>query len=192
MKVKENLWVVVVVISVAIITRLIPHYPNFTALGAAALFGGAYLYRKYAFLIPIVALFVSDLILNNLIYAKQFPHKYDGFIFLPAQTLWSYGALILIVFIGIRFIKEGRAISILGSSLAASLVFFLITNFAVWLGSPLYANSVTGLVMAYVAGIPFFWNTLIGDLFFVTVFFGGYELVKLYLRKRASSASHIS
>lgn len=192
MKVKENLWVVVVVISVAIITRLIPHYPNFTALGAAALFGGAYLYRKYAFLIPIVALFVSDLILNNLIYAKQFPHKYDGFIFLPAQTLWSYGALILIVFIGIRFIKEGRVISILGSSLAASLVFFLITNFAVWLGSPLYANSVTGLVMAYVAGIPFFWNTLIGDLFFVTVFFGGYELVKLYLRKRASSASHIS
>lgn len=192
MKVKENLWVVVVVISVAIITRLLPHYPNFTALGAAALFGGAYLHRKYAFLIPIAALFVSDLILNNLIYAKQFPHNYDGFVLMQSQTLWSYGAFILIVLLGSRFIKEGKLVSIVGSSLTASLIFFFITNFAVWLGSATYPNSVAGLLTSYGAGIPFFWNTLASDLFFVAIFFGGYELVKLYLGKRSPSTSRIS
>jgi hypothetical protein len=108
MKLKENLWVGCIVICVAIVTRLIPHYPNFTALGAAALFGGAYFSRKYAVLIPVIALFVSDLLLNNLIYARQFPAKYDGFVLFETQTLWSYAAFILIAVLGGRCIREGK------------------------------------------------------------------------------------
>ncbi len=190
MKIKENLWVVIVIICVAIITRVIPHYPNFTALGAAALFGGAYLSRKYGILVPIIALFLSDLLLNNLIYAKQFPHKYDGFIVLQTQTLWSYGALLLIVFMGSRFIREGKILSLVGTSFGASVVFFLITNFAVWLGSTRYPDSLSGLFMSYGAGIPFFWNTVAGDLLFVAVFFGGYEIVKAYSLNKVRKTSH--
>lgn len=189
MKIKENLWVVIVIIGVAIITRIIPHYPNFTALGAAALFGGAYMCRKYGFLIPVVALFLSDLILNNLLYAKQFPHEYDGFVLFVPQTLWTYGALILIVVLGSRFIREGKLLSLIGTSVSASVVFFLITNFAVWPGSTIYPKSIEGLLMSYGAGLPFFWNTLISDLFFVAVFFGGYALAKTYLFDKAEKTT---
>lgn len=187
MKIKENLWVAVAIIIIAVITRLIPHYPNFTALGAAALFGGAYMYKKFGFVIPIIALFISDLILNNLLYAKEFPAKYDGFVLLPLQTLWTYAALILIVVLGKLIIREGKIFSMIRGSIVASLVFFLITNFAVWTTSPTYPDTFSGLLLAYAAGIPFFWNTLAGDLFFVAVFFGGYELVKVYLLKKSAA-----
>ena len=189
MKIKENLWVAMAVIVIAVISRLIPHYPNLTALGAAALFGGAYFYRRFGFLIPLIALFISDLLLNNLLYAKQFPANYDGFVWLPAQTLWTYGAFILIAVLGKLIIREGKLMTMIGASLGASVIFFLITNFAVWLSSPTYPDTIAGLSLAYIAGIPFFWNTLVGDLFFVAVFFGGYELVKVYLLKKSHAPS---
>ncbi|HLF63688.1 MAG TPA: DUF6580 family putative transport protein [Saprospiraceae bacterium] len=191
MKLKENLWVVIAVIFVAIGTRIIPHYPNFTAVGAAALFGGAYLRRPYAVLIPILSIFISDLILNNLIYAKQFPDKYDGFVVFEPQTLWTYGIFIVIALMGSKWIREGKIFSVIGTSLAASVLFFLVSNFSVWPGSTIYPQTIIGLGTSYVAGIPFFWNTLVGDLFFVAIFFGGYELVKVLARKRANR-THLS
>lgn len=179
MKVKENPWVLLIVVGIAIATRLIPHYPNFTALGAAALFGGAYLSRRYAFLVPVLALFLSDLLLNNLIYAKQFPGNYDGFVLFEPNTLWTYGAFILIAWMGSRFIRSNKILPVVGASLGASGVFFLISNLAVWLHSLLYPKSFEGLLAAYAAGIPFFGNTVAGDLFFVAVFFGGFEFVRM-------------
>lgn len=178
MKIKENLWVVGIIICVAAVTRIIPHYPNFTAVGAAALFGGAYLRKNYAILIPIVALFVSDLFLNNLIYANQFPNNYDGFVFFEASSLWGYAAFIAIAWMGSRFIRQGKVLSIIGTSVGASVLFFLVSNFSAWLGSALYAKTIAGLLMAYAAGIPFFWNTLAGDFFFVAIFFGSYALAR--------------
>lgn len=190
MKIKENLWVIIVVISVAVITRLIPHYPNLTALGAAALFSGAYLKNRYAVLIPVIVLFVSDLILNNLIYSIQLPGKYDGFVILEPQSLWSYAAFIIIALIGTKWVREGKIFSVIGSSLAGSVIFFLLSNFSVWLGpSTLYPQTITGLGTTYLAGLPFFWNTVLGDLFFVAIFFGGYELVKVYLPVRAKRSA---
>lgn len=185
MKIKENLWVVIVVICAAIITRLIPHYPNLTAVGAAALFGGAFLKNRYALLIPVLTLFVSDLFLNNLIYSIQLPDKYNGFVLLEPESLWSYGAFIIIALMGSTFIRDGKIFSVIGTSISASIVFFLISNFSVWLNSTiLYPKTLGGLGMAYAAGIPFFWNTVFGDLFFVAIFFGGYELVKAYIFRR--------
>ena len=80
MKVNQNIALAVLMILIAALTRLIPHYPNFTAVGAVALFGGAYLSRRLAFIVPFLALFLSDLFLNNLIYAKQFPELFEGFV----------------------------------------------------------------------------------------------------------------
>jgi hypothetical protein len=176
MKVKENLWVILSVIAIAVITRLIPHYPNFTALGAAALFGGAYLRRPLAFLIPAIALFLSDLFLNNLIYARQFPDNYDGFVVFDIQSLWSYGAMFLITALGIVFVQKRKILSIVGGSVAASVVFFLISNLSVWVTTTFYPETWSGLMLAYGAAIPFFWNTLAGDLFYCGVFFGVYAL----------------
>jgi hypothetical protein len=183
MKLKENLLVACLVICVAAVTRIIPHYPNFTAVGAAALFSGAYLRKNSAWLIPVIALFISDLFLNNLIYAQEFPNNYDGFVVFEPSSLWIYGAFIAIVWIGSRFVRKGKILTIIGTSVGASVIFFLVSNFSAWLGSALYAKTAGGLLMAYAAGIPFFWNTLAGDFFFVAIFFGGYALAKSVIPK---------
>ena len=178
MKNRENLLLVAGMIFIAAMTRLLPHYPNFTAVGALALFGGAVLKRKYlAFLIPLAALFISNLFLDNLIYAKMFPEHYQGFVLFDPDSVWIYGAFILIVFFGMRFLRTispGRAIPV---SILSSVCFFLITNFGVWAGSALYPKTMTGLLGCLGAGIPFFWNTLLGDLFYVALLFGAYEMI---------------
>ena len=175
MKIRENTALVIIMILVAAMTRLIPHYPNFTAVGAVALFGGAYLSKRFALIIPLVALIVSDLFLNNLVYASQFPEFYDGFMLFNIKGLPVYGAFIAIILIGMFLIKKASVKNVLGSALLASVVFFLITNFAVWAGSVVYPKTLAGLIACYTAAIPFFWNTLLGNVFFVGVLFGGYE-----------------
>lgn len=178
MKLRENTALVIVMILVAAMTRLIPHYPNFTAVGAVALFGGAYLSKRMAFIIPVVALFISDLFLNNLIYARLYPEFYDGFMLFNIKGLPVYGAFIAVILIGMFFIKKATIKNVLGSAVLASVVFFLVTNFAVWAGSVIYPKSLAGLLACYTAAVPFFWNTLLGNVVFVTVLFGGYAWVR--------------
>lgn len=178
MKLRENTALVIVMILVAAMTRLIPHYPNFTAVGAVALFGGAYLSKRMAFIIPVVALFISDLFLNNLIYARLYPEFYDGFMLFNVKGLPVYGAFIAVILIGMFFIKKATIKNVLGSAVLASVVFFLITNFAVWAGSVIYPKSLAGLIACYTAAVPFFWNTLLGNIVFVAVLFGGYAWVR--------------
>jgi hypothetical protein len=185
MKIKENFALIAIMIFLAALTRLIPHYPNFTAVGAIALFGGAYLSRKWALLIPLAALFVSDLFLNNLVYAQVYPENYSGFMFFDADSIWIYGAFILIVLLGYRFIKRIKIVTIAATTVSASALFFIVTNFGVWAGSMMYPKSFAGLMACYQAAVPFFWNTFAGDVFFVAVLFGGYELVLALRRKWA-------
>ena len=178
MKLKENTALIVIMILIAAMTRLIPHYPNFTAVGAVALFGGAYLSKRMAFIIPLLALFISDLFLNNLVYANQFPEFYDGFMLFNVKGLPVYGAFIAVILIGMFLIKKATIKNVLGSAILASVVFFLITNFAVWAGSVMYPKSFAGLIACYTAAVPFFWNTMLGNFFFVAVLFGGLEWVR--------------
>lgn len=177
MKLKENFALIVILIVFAAMTRLIPHWPNFTAVGAMALFGGAYLSRKFAILIPLAALFVSDLILNNVIYASLYPELSEGFRVFHASSLWIYGAFILIVLLGQTLLQRKTVPRLAGATVLASLSFFLITNLGVWTGSVMYPKTLAGLIACYEAGLPFFWNTLAGDAFFVTVLFGGYAVI---------------
>lgn len=184
MKLKEKIILAAILIAVVGLSRWIPHYPNFTALGAAALFAGSRFRKAYwAFIIPLLALFVSDLFLNNIIYAKAFPAAYDGFTLINPQSLWVYGAIIAVTVIGFSFLKKLSTGKILGSSVAGSLIFFLVTNFGTWMTGSLYPKSVEGLAACFTAAIPFFWNSLSGDLFYVAVFFGGYALVEELLPK---------
>jgi len=147
----------------AAFSRLIPHPPNFTAIGAIALFGGAYFSKKYmAFLVPLTAMLLSDLII--------------GF----HQGMYAvYISFAFIVMIGMLLRDNKKIGSIFLASLSASVLFFVITNFAQWVTDPFYAKTGAGLIQCYTMAIPFFQNTIIGDLCFSGIMFGVFELAKV-------------
>ena len=145
--------------------RLLPHMPNFTPIAAMALFGGVYLNKKYAFFIPLAAMFVSDIFLG----------------FHPAMP-YVYGSFILTGIIGFWLKNHKSTKNIICSSLISSILFFLITNFGVWAGG-WYPHNLNGLVESYAMGIPFFKNTVLGDLLYTGVFFGAYELAQLLITR---------
>ena len=155
--------VVSLIIFFAAFMRLIPHYPNFTPIAAIALFGGAHLGKRWlAFAVPIAALFISDLFLG---FHNMMIPVYLGFV--------------LIVLLGTRMHNNVRAPYVIGGSLAGSLLFFLITNFAVWALTPYYPPTWQGLMTSYTMAIPFFHAGLLGDLFYNALFFGGFYLLKV-------------
>ena len=149
----------------ATISRFIPHPPNFAPIAAIALFSGTYFEnKKIAFLLPFSALFLSDLFLGF----------YTGF--------WVvYFAFALIILFGFLLKKNIKFGTVLGAALLSSISFFVITNFGVWMSGMLYPMNLGGLIACYVAAIPFFQNSLIGDLVYTGVLFGAYEIVKAKL-----------
>lgn len=163
-------------IFLAAMSRFLPHPPNFTPLGAIALFGAAFFQRRvFAFAVPFAALWISDLVLNNLIYAKAYPQFYDGFVWY--NSIAGYAGFLLVVLLGIGTLKTVTPLRLGAVSVGSSFVFFLVTNFGSWLIDPIYPKNAGGLGAAYLAGIPFFWNTLGGDLFFCAILFGSYGLI---------------
>lgn len=148
-------------IAAAAFTRLIPHLPNFTAIGAMALFGGAYFAnKKLAFAVPLIAMFLTDLILGY-----------------HSTIIAVYISFALMVVIGMM-IKRKNIRSIAAASLAAAILFFLITNFAFWTTGALYPLTWTGLMTCYTAALPFFGYNLVGNLFYAGVMFGLFELAR--------------
>lgn len=169
--------ILLLMILMAALSRLLPHPDNVTPVGAMALFGGAYFSRKYlAFLVPLLAMWLSDLVLNNLIYARLYPDYYEGFVWMG--NLWVYASFVLIGIVGIRLLKKVSVRKLVGASLIGSILFFLVTNFGSWMVDPMYPKTTSGLLAAYGAGIPFFRNTLLGDLLYCGVLFGVFELAK--------------
>jgi hypothetical protein len=155
----------VTAILVAAALRLLPHPPNFTPIGAMALFGGAYLGRRaLAFAAPLGALLLSDLILG---FHSGMPYV--------------YGSVALIVLIGWAVASRKTPLRIAAAALASSLLFFAVTNFGTWATGELYPPTLAGLAACYVAAIPFFQNTLAGDLFFSALLFGGFALAEARL-----------
>jgi len=145
--------------------RLVPHYPNFTPIAAIALFGGAYFTnKKLAVIVPFAAMLLSDLVLG---YHSTFLAVYISFA--------------LIVAIGFTLQKKRTVSKILIASVSSSILFFVITNFAFWYTGALYPMNAAGLAACYTAAIPFFQNTLLGDLVYTGLFFGAFEYAKYKL-----------
>ncbi len=152
-------------ILLAAASRLIPHPPNVTPIAAMALFGGAYFSnRAAAYLVPLAAMVLSDLALG----------------FHPTMP-FVYASFILIVLIGSRLRGRRTLSTVTLSALASSVLFFLVTNFGVWVMGTLYPKTLAGLAAAYVAALPFFRNTVLGDLSYVAILFGGFALLERYL-----------
>ncbi|WP_116127535.1 DUF6580 family putative transport protein [Lewinella sp. IMCC34183] len=157
-------------ILLAAASRLLPHWPNFGPLGAMALFGAAAFGRKWmAWLVPFAALYLSDLALNNLFYAEYYEGFYWGF------STWVYLGFALTVLLGFGLLRGKRFswLRIGGATGAGTLLFFLLTNFGVWLGSAFYPQTGAGLLAAYAAGLPFLLNSAAGNLLFAGLLFGG-------------------
>jgi hypothetical protein len=154
---------IVLAILFAALSRLISPIPNFTAIGAMALFGGALLPGALAFIVPVIAMFIADL-------ALEFLYGY-GF----HSTMFAvYAAVLIAIFIGKILISTISPSRIAGASLISAIAFFSLTNLAVWYGSNFYPQDLAGLMECYTAAIPFFRNSLLGDLFFSGVLFGVY------------------
>jgi hypothetical protein len=163
----------------AALSRLLPHPPNFAPINALALFAGAYIAdKRLAFVVPVVAMLLSDSALE-LTTGWGF---YDG--------MWVvYVAFCLVTLLGFslrRSVETGdaaakrttSAVPIAGATLAASLLFFLVTNFMVWAMGTMYPHTAHGLVACFAAALPFFGNSLLGDAAYAGLLFGGFALAE--------------
>ncbi|MEK7658952.1 MAG: DUF6580 family putative transport protein [Patescibacteria group bacterium] len=158
-----------VLVLIGVSLRLLPHAPNFTPIAAIALFGGVYFSKKTALIFPVLAMAISDIFL--------------GF-YEPLIMLSVYGSFLLCVVLGFWLKNHKKWQTVAGSVILSSVLFFVITNFAVWAFSPWYAKTFSGLIQSYVMALPFFKNSLLGDIFYAGVFFGAYELAEVWIRKR--------
>ena len=169
---KENsFYFVIGLILIASFSRIIPHYPNFTPIIAISLFGGKYFEnRTLAFFLPVFILWFSDLVINNFIYDyyKTFTFIYPGF-------YWQYFSILLISFIGRNYLNKISISKLLGISISSSLVFFIISNFGVFVTSTIYPKDLNGLLLCYTAAIPFFWGTLSSSIIYTFSLFGIYK-----------------
>ncbi len=173
---RSRILIILVAIVAAAALRLVPHPPNFTPIGAMALFSGAMLGRRgaVAFAAPLGALLVSDLALG---------------LFYPGMA-FVYSSVALVVVIGWVVAARRSVIAVGVAALASAISFFVLTNFGMWLLSGLYPLTAAGLAACFVAAIPFFQNTLAGDLFYSALLFGGFALIeRAWPRLRAPVAT---
>lgn len=160
-------------ILLAALSRLLPHPPNFSPVAAIALFGGAYFAaRAWAFLVPLAALFLSDLALAA-IHGDAYASWFSG------SGIWLvYGSIALTSAMGFGLRGKTSATRVLGYSLAGSALFFLVTNFGAWLGNPLYPQNAAGLMASYTAGIPFFKWSIAGTMLYSALLFGVFAMLR--------------
>ncbi len=163
---KSHLVTATLIIFCGALFRFLPHPPNFAPIAAMALFAGAYMDKKYAFFIPFIAMFVSDIFLG---FHNTMPFVYVSFF--------------LVGVLGMMLKKHSKPQMVIAAAFVSSLLFFVITNIGVWLSSGLYEQNTKGLAEAFVLAIPFFKNTLMGDLLFTSAFFALFEFFKATLLK---------
>lgn len=158
-----------VLIAFGVIFRLLPHPANIAPIGALTIFAGAKLPRKWAVAVPLGAMILSDL-----------------FIGFHNVIAYTWGTYALIALLSSGFLKKKESvIRIAGLTLSGAFLFFMITNFGVWLNSGMYAKTLEGLIQCYVMALPFYQNSLIGDFGFTIGLFGLYEIgVRIYQMSR--------
>jgi hypothetical protein len=149
---------------IGVISRLAPHPANVTAVGALALFSGSRYGTAKALAITAGTMFVSDMVL--------------GF----HSVMWAtYGSFALSVLLANRYLKKQSITRIAGVTLASSILFYLVTNFAVWaVPGSMYPHTLAGLIESYIMALPFLRNSLVGDFSYTAIFFGSYALMKAW------------
>ncbi len=159
---KRNTFILILsLIVIGIAGRLMVHIPNATPLTALAFAGGMFISRKAAFLLPIAVLLITDLFIGFYSWGVM---------------LGVYGSVALIALMSWWLRKNPSILRVGSATIASSLLFYIITNAAVWYTTPWYAKTITGLLYSYELGLPFLRNMMLGDMFYVTVIVGGLAL----------------
>lgn len=168
----QQVLIAFLVIALVAMRFLLIDSANFAPIAAAGIFAIYYFKnKKIGFVLPIVALFISDLILqfqtgNGLYFARAI----------------DYLGLFAAIAIAFGLFQQSKSVgNILGATVLGSLAFFVISNFGVWATGTMYPHTFGGLITAFEMGIPFYRSTFAGDLFFTGVFFGTFELLKAFL-----------
>ncbi len=162
---------IISLIALGVFSRFLPHPPNATAIGAVAIFGGFALQRiGLSMIVLFASLFISDLALNNIVYASY----YDGFQLLTPGFIYMYLGFAISIFAG-RWVKTNYTYArIAGASIVSVTAFFLLSNFGAWLANPMYPQNISGLIASYVAGLPFALNQFTFTALYAVVLFGAY------------------
>ena len=152
-------------LAIGILSRLIIHVDNFTPVIALALFGGVYLKRKQALLLPILLFAATDIILGF--------HK---------TMFFTWSTILLIVLMGFAVQKNKNWATVLGGGIFSAILFFVTTNFGVWIMTGMYPLTLTGLAECYILAIPYFRSSLLSTLIYGFIFFGAYEVIAAQVR----------
>jgi len=175
-KINLRFYVLLAMVIIAGLSRLIVHLPNFTPIGAMALFGGAYFADKLkAYFMPLLSLFLSDMIIQGIVYQGQYGFPlYEGW-------YWVYGTFALIVLFGTVMIKKITVANVLLACIVAALAHWIITDFGVWYSGcnvAVYTKDFNGFVLCYTMAIPYLMNFLMGTVFYAGILFGAFELAQ--------------
>lgn len=155
----------------AVLTRFIPHMPNFSPLFAALVFCGAHLKRRDAIWYPLVLLAASNVVLTTIVYRMSLGWGHT-------ITLLGFA---VVAMIGYWLRKHETVIKIGLASLAGPTAFFLISNFGVWAAgdaSRMYPATWHGLITCYVAALPFYRNSLLASVTYTALLFGAHEMYR--------------
>ena len=166
------------IVVAAVMARFLPHPPNFSPLYAALLFGGAMLPRRDSLWFPVAVVAAGDVLVTTLVYRVHF-----GW-----MDMINWLGFAAIVAIGIWLRNRTSTRNVLAASLAGPTVFFLISNFGVWLGATIYPPTPAGLMACFVSALPFFGSSLASGILFSAILFGGYQ----FFQKRAAEGFHLA
>lgn len=170
-----DLLMIASLIGLNVVARLLPHAPDFTPIAATALFAASFLrHRALSVLVPIGAMLIGDAALGF----------YDWRVM--AVVYAAFAAPACAASFASRLRRPRLIVPML---LSSSLMFFLVTNFAVWAFTPIYAADAAGLVKCYIAALPFLRNMITGDVFWGLVLFGFYWLARTARAPDAVAAS---
>ena len=168
MKIHTKITIAVLLVALGVLTRFLPHLWNFTAITGIAIFATNYMGIKWSAPIIFASMLISDFFIGF----------YDTKLMLAV-----YASFLLVAFLP-KILKGNSVLRIAGLSISCSLLYFLITNWAVWYFGTMYSADLSGFVAIYVAGIPFLKNALIGDLWYTFALFGAYEVSAVVAEQR--------
>jgi len=142
-----------------ILLRFAGHAPNFTPVAAIALFSGVYLSKKYAFIVPLALMIISDIFLG-----------------MHNVVIFTWGGFVLTTFLGLWLKNKKTVLGVTSASVISSLLFYIVSNFGVWLMG-WYPRTLQGLLDCYIMAVPFLRNFTLATLMYAGIFFGLYELI---------------
>ncbi|PIR06506.1 MAG: hypothetical protein COV55_03115 [Candidatus Komeilibacteria bacterium CG11_big_fil_rev_8_21_14_0_20_36_20] len=159
----KNLLLILIVSTVVLVARFLPHWPNFSPLASVILFSGVYAKNKKYIILPFIALLFSDFFIG-------FYHW--------GIMLSVYGSFAIIALFGLTLKKHKNIVNTISASLGSALFFFCLTNLAVWFFGNWYTHDFAGLTLSYTLAIPFFKNTIMSNLLYTGLLFGSYETLR--------------